>query len=85
MIGRDGECWGRRKRLEEFFWGKRKRAGRGEGERPNRRRETVRGMETRASSWTARGMRGGGDERHRRGRDKRRWGGARWDREWRRQ
>jgi hypothetical protein len=72
MIGRDEECWGRRKRL-----------GRSEGERPYRRgegrerltdrmtggrggrvpgeggqdrhREAVRGMETRASSWDARG------------------------------
>ena len=50
-IGRDGDCWGRRKRLEEWG-GKRDRLGRGEGERPNRRRETVRGVEARALSRT---------------------------------
>ncbi len=50
----------------EECWGKRKRLVKREGERPNRRRETVRGMETRASSWSARRERGAGGERHRR-------------------
>ena len=36
----------------EEWGGKRNRLGRGEGERPNRRRETVRGVEARALSWT---------------------------------
>ena len=77
--GWDGECRGRRKRLGEC-WGKRKRLGRREGDRPNRRRNTVRGMETWASPWTARGKRGAGGERPRRGRDQRRQCSARWER-----
>jgi hypothetical protein len=64
-----------RERLTDRMAGGRGSCGAGEGGQ-DRHREAVRGMETRASSWNARGERGAGGERHRRGRDKASGGGV---------